>query len=163
MSSILDARYSRKALLWRSQRTRRVLLISCHEKAQKNWAREITESTEYISICIYTYGLYHDRSFYTQILSTALRTGNADCADLVFASFGVFGHGFARSKPAKGGRKGRFCERPGLIRRIIFRCPIWEAGEKGVLLAAKMHEKGFAREIAESTECISICIYTYGL
>ena len=28
-----------------------------------------------------------------------------------------------------------FCERPGLIRRVIFQCPILEAGEKGVLLA----------------------------
>jgi len=30
-----------------------------------------------------------------------------------------------------------FCERPGLIRRVIFQCPIWEAGEKGVLLVKK--------------------------
>jgi len=35
-----------------------------------------------------------------------------------------------------------FCERPGPIRRVIFQCPIWEAGEKGVLLATKKHSVG---------------------
>jgi len=34
-----------------------------------------------------------------------------------------------------------FCERPGLIRRAIFQCPILETGEKGVLLATKRDKK----------------------
>jgi len=33
-----------------------------------------------------------------------------------------------------------FCERPGLIRRVIL-SPVWEAGEKGVLLATKRGKK----------------------
>ena len=45
---------------------------------------------------------------------------------------------------AKPFLEASFCERPGLIRRVIFQCPIWESGEKGVLLATKrfkMHKK----------------------
>jgi hypothetical protein len=35
-----------------------------------------------------------------------------------------------------------FCEMPGLIRRVPSKPdPIWEAGEKGVLLATKRHKR----------------------
>ena len=53
---------------------------------EKSFALEMTESAECMSICIYTYGVWHDRGFYRQINADytdpfdKLRTGSHECA-----------------------------------------------------------------------------------
>jgi len=67
---------------------------------------------------------------------------DADTLGTSYADLGRFSPSLPSSAIAL--LEASFCERPGLIRRVIFQCPIWEAGEKGVLLGRNRYEKGFA-------------------